>query len=196
MRRRVLMANSWLFEPYGASSLLVLTWMHQSEALAIVLCENQWEDTLYQGFPELLCALIANNWLFEPYGAWSLLVLTWMHQSETLVIVLYENQWEDTLYQGFPELLCALIANNWLFEPYGACSLLVLTWMHKSETLVIALYENQWEDTLYQSFPELLCTKEKSSGVEIALVLTCLPFCIFAIFQSTNLISTFRTVWD
>ena len=51
MRRRVLMAKNWLFEPYGACPLLVLTWMHQWETLLIVLYENQWEDTLFQGSP-------------------------------------------------------------------------------------------------------------------------------------------------
>ena len=53
MRRRVLTAKNWLFEPYGTCSLLVLTWMHQLETLFIVLHENQWEDTLFQGSPEL-----------------------------------------------------------------------------------------------------------------------------------------------
>ena len=53
MRRSVLIAKNWLFEPYRACSLLVLTRMHQSETLFIVLHENQWEDTLFQGSPEL-----------------------------------------------------------------------------------------------------------------------------------------------
>ena len=48
--------------------------------------------------------VIANNWLLEPCGACSLLVLTWMHQLETLLIVLHENQWKDTLFQGSLEL--------------------------------------------------------------------------------------------
>ena len=52
MRRRILIAKNWLFEPYGACSLLVLTWMHQSETLLIVLHENQWEDPLFQDSPE------------------------------------------------------------------------------------------------------------------------------------------------
>ena len=51
-----------------------------------------------------LRVLVAKNWLFEPYGACSLLVLTWMHQLETLLIVRHENQWEDSLLQGSPEL--------------------------------------------------------------------------------------------
>ena len=42
--------------------------------------------------------------LFEPYGACSLLVITWMHQLETLLSVLHENQWEEPLFQGSPEL--------------------------------------------------------------------------------------------
>ena len=42
LRRRVLIAKNWLFEPFGACSLLVL-----------VLHENQREDILSQGFPEL-----------------------------------------------------------------------------------------------------------------------------------------------
>ena len=46
----------------------------------------------------------AKNLLFEPYGGCSLLMLTWMHQLEVLLIVLHENQWEDTLFQGSPEL--------------------------------------------------------------------------------------------
>ena len=53
MRRRILTAKNWLFEPYGACSLLVLTWMHQLVTLLIVLHEKQWEDTLFQGSPEL-----------------------------------------------------------------------------------------------------------------------------------------------
>ena len=53
MRRWVLIAKNWLFELYGACSLLVLTRMHQLETLFIVLLENQWEDTLFQGSPEL-----------------------------------------------------------------------------------------------------------------------------------------------
>ena len=53
MRSRVLTAKNWLFELYGACSLLVLTWMHQLETIFIVLHENQWEDTLLPGFPEL-----------------------------------------------------------------------------------------------------------------------------------------------
>ena len=47
---------------------------------------------------------IVQNWSFEHYGACSLLVLSWMHQLEMLLIVLHENQWEDTLFQGSPEL--------------------------------------------------------------------------------------------
>ena len=53
MRRRVLIAKNRLLEPYGACSLLVLAWMYQLETLLIVLHENQWEDTLFQGSPEL-----------------------------------------------------------------------------------------------------------------------------------------------
>ena len=52
MRSRVLIAKIWLFEIYGACSLLVLTWMYQLETLLIVLHENQSEDTLLQGSPE------------------------------------------------------------------------------------------------------------------------------------------------
>ena len=48
--------------------------------------------------------LIAKTCLFELYGACSPILLTRMHQSETLFIVLHENQREDTLFQGSPEL--------------------------------------------------------------------------------------------
>ena len=53
MCRRVLIAKTWQFEPYGACSILVLTWMHQWETLLIVLHENQWQDTWFQGSQEL-----------------------------------------------------------------------------------------------------------------------------------------------
>ena len=59
-----------------------------------------------------------------------------------------------------------IIAKNWLFEPYGACSLLVVTWMHRLETLLIVLYENQWEDTLLQGFPELFSPSVKRRALK------------------------------
>ena len=48
--------------------------------------------------------LTAKNWLFEPCSACSLLVLTQMHQLQTLLFVFHKNQQENTLFQGSPEL--------------------------------------------------------------------------------------------
>ena len=68
MRRRVLKAKNCLFEPYGACSLLVLTQMHQLEMLFIVLLENQWEDTLFQGSPELFSPSVKRRALESRLG--------------------------------------------------------------------------------------------------------------------------------
>ena len=74
----------------------------------------------------------------------------------------------------------APIAKNWLFEPYGACSLLELTWMHQLETLLIVLHENQWEDTLFQGSPELVSpsVKKRALGSRLASSLTVLWKCV------------------
>ena len=70
-------------------------------------------------------APIAKNWLFEPYGACSLLVLTSMHLLETLLIVLHENQWEDTLFQGSPELFSPSVKRRALGSRLDLATLLV-----------------------------------------------------------------------
>ena len=73
MRRRVLIAKNRLLEPYGACSLLVLAWMHQLKTLLIVLHENQWEDTLFQGSPELFSRSVKRRAL----GSRLMLTPTW-----------------------------------------------------------------------------------------------------------------------
>ena len=54
--------------------------------------------------------LTAKNWLFAPYDAYSLLVLTSMHQSETLFILRHENQFALVTRRpycpGRPKKLC------------------------------------------------------------------------------------------
>ena len=63
-----------------------------------------------------------------------------------------------------------LIAKNWRFESYGACSLLELTWMHQLETLLLVLHEHQWEDTLLQGSPELFSPSVKRRALGSRLV--------------------------
>ena len=75
MRRRVLIAKNLLFEPYSACSLLVVTWMHQLETLLIVLHENQWEDTLFQGSPGLFSPSVKRRALGSRLGCGLLLLI-------------------------------------------------------------------------------------------------------------------------
>ena len=72
MRRRVLIAKNRLLEPYGACSLLVLAWMHQLKTLLIVLHENQWEDTLFQGSPGLFSRSVKRRALGSRLDNWRL----------------------------------------------------------------------------------------------------------------------------
>ena len=65
-----------------------------------------------------------------------------------------------------------LIVKNWLFEPYGTCSLLVLTLRHKLERLWIVLHVKPIRRHFALGFPRarLSLSQEKSSGVEIGVV--------------------------
>ena len=82
-----------IFDTAGQTNILVIRALDRPKALGNSMQENMRRRVL-----------IAKNRLLEPYGACSLLVLAWMHQLETLLFVLHENQWEDTLFQGSPEL--------------------------------------------------------------------------------------------
>ena len=71
--------------------------------------EPQIDPRLWETLCRRTCAV---GFLFEPYGAFSLIVLTWMHQLETLLIVLHKNQWQDTLFQGFPRALLSALSQE------------------------------------------------------------------------------------
>ena len=78
----------------------------------------------------------------------------------------YENSFsspEPRIDPRLLETLCRRTCAVGFSQPktYGACSLLVLTWMHQLETILIVVHENQWEDTLVQGSPELFSPSVK-----------------------------------